>query len=571
MSKQAYIDRVGKLAVEDYPKSKLLPSSVIAQAILESDWGRSELATKANNHFGIKDKPEWEGDIVVKGTWEVIDGSDTTIEAAFRSYGSLEESVKDHGTFLTSGWREGHYKVKGVTNHRQAIQNIASGGYATDPKYASKLINLVETHNLTKFDKEAGVEYKKVDAVIVIDPGHGGTDPGAQGNGLIEKVWNLEVAKILKEKLEEVGLTVILTRADDTYLSLARRAEIANQNGADLFISIHFNAGGGFGWEDFIFNGKIQPATQSFQNDIHNAILPLLSQYDLNNRGKKRANFGVLRMTEMPAVLIEGAFADNAKDAQVLKNSQFKEDLATALTNAVQTHLGNSDRVAPKPVKPAEKPTTTAPRGSTYVVSVGDTLSGIAQKYGVTVDNLAAWNNITNKNLINVGQAITVKEGTSVYTIKSGDTLSGIASKFDTTTDALVSLNGITNPDLINVGQRIKVNGTAKPVAPPKKASQNTYTVKAGDTLSEIAQRFGMTTAALAKNNNISNANLISVGQKLNVGSGRKVASDKTYTVKVGDTLSEIAVKLGVSQKQLAQKNNIKNSHLIQVGQKIKY
>lgn len=574
MSKQAYIDKVGKLAIEDYPKSKLLPSTVIAQAILESNWGRSELATKANNHFGIKDKPEWDGDIVIKGTWEVINGSDTTVEAAFRAYDSVEENVKDHGEFLTTGWRESHYNVKGVKNYREAIYNIASGGYATDPNYASKLINIIEANNLTKYDEQVGIEQRKVNGLVVVDPGHGGYDPGAQGNGLIEKVWNLEVSKIVKEKLEEVGLTVILTRTNDTYVSLARRAEIANQNGADLFLSIHFNAfnGSANGWEDFIFNGSLQATTKDFQNNIHNAVLPLLSKYGLGNRGKKRANFGVLRMTNMPAVLIEAGFADNANDAIVLKDPQYKEDLAAALTNGVQAHLGNSDRVTPKPVKRAQKPDSTAPKGSTYVVKVGDTLSEIAQKFGVTVDNLVTWNGITNKNLINVGQVLTVKEGTSIYTVKSGDTLSGIASKFGTTTDALVSLNGIENPDLINVGQRIKVNGTAKPTTPPKaKSSTKTYTVKAGDTLSEIAQRFGATTAALARNNNISNPNLISVGQKLNVGSGGKVASDKTYTVKVGDTLSEIAVKLGVSQRHLEQKNNIRNPHLIQVGQKIKY
>lgn len=574
MSKQAYIDEIAKLAIEDYPTSKLLPSTVIAQAILESDWGRSELATKANNHFGIKDKPEWEGDIVIKGTWEVIDGSDTTVEAAFRSYDSLEESVKDHGAFLTTGWRESHYNVKGVKNYREAIYNIASGGYATDPNYASKLINLVETHDLTKYDKKVGVEPQEIDAVVVIDPGHGGYDPGAQGNGLVEKVWNLEVAKIVKEKLEEVGLTVILTRTNDTYLSLARRAEIANQNGADLFLSIHFNAfnGSANGWEDFIYNGQIQDTTQDFQNAVHSAILPLLDQYGLGNRGKKRANFGVLRMTNMPAVLIEAGFADNASDAKVLASAQYKEDLATALTNGVQAHLGNSDRVTSKPAKPAPKPNTTAPQGSTYVVRSGDTLSEIAAKFGVTVDNLASWNNIANKNLINVGQVLTVKEGTSTYTVKSGDTLSGIASRFGTTVDALVSLNGIENPNLINIGQRIKVNGTAKPTTPPKATqSTRTYTVKAGDTLSEIAQRFGTTTAQLAKNNNISNPNLISVGQKLNVGGKAKGSSGETYTVKSGDTLSEIAVKLGVTQKRLEQKNNIKNPNLIRVGQKIKY
>lgn len=567
--KQAYIDKVGKLAVEDYKASKLLPSTVIAQAILESNWGKSELAKEANNHFGIKDKPEWKGDIYIKGTWEVINGSDTTIEAAFRAYDSLEESVKDHGKFLTTGWRESHYNVKGVTNYRQAIQNIASGGYATDPSYASKLINLIETHNLTKFDEEVGIEKQEVNGVVVVDAGHGGSDPGASGNGLIEKVWNLEVARILKEKLEEVGLTVIMTRNSDTFVSLARRAEIANENNADLFISIHFNAfnGSANGWEDFIYNALSSDSTSpELQNAVHNAVIPLLNQYGLTNRGKKRANFAVLRLTNMPAVLIEAGFADNAKDAKVLKQAQYKEDLATALTNGVQAYLGNTERVSSKAVKTESKPV--ASNDSTYVVKSDDTLSGIAQKFGVTVDNLVAWNGIANKNLINVGQVLTVKGGTSIYTVKAGDTLSGIAQKFGTTTEALASLNEIDNPDLIQIGQRIKVNGTVKPTS-ASKSSSNVYTVKAGDTLSEIAQRFGTTTGELARINGISNPNLISVGQKLNVGG--KASSGGTYTVKAGDTLSEIAVKLGVSQKHLENKNNIKNPNLIRVGQKLKY
>lgn len=87
--------------------------------------------------------------------------------------------------------------------------------------------------------------------------------------------------------------------------------------------------------------------------------------------------------------------------------------------------------------------------------------------------------------------------------------------------------------------------------------------------MSEIAQRFGTTTGELVRNNGISNPNLISVGQKLNVGG--KTSSGGTYTVKAGDTLSEIAAQLGVSQKHLQNKNNIKNPDLIRVGQKLKY
>src|SRR5699024_3564198 len=207
----------------------------------------------------------------------------------------------------------------------------------------------------------------------------------------------------------------------------------------------------------------------------------------------------------------------------------------------------------------------------TYVVKSGDTLSGIAQRFNLTVDNLAAWNNIENRNLIRPGQALTIKEGTTTYTVRSGDTLSEIATRFNTSVDALVSLNDIRNPDIIQVGQQIKVNSTATVPAPPKQTQQKTYRVKAGDTLSEIAQRFGTTTNQLASRNGIANANLIRVGQVLTIGGATSQPAARTYTVKSGDTLSEIAQRLGTTTKQLQTKNNIKNANLIHVGQKLKY
>ncbi len=455
VDKQEYIEKVGGLAVANYSASSLLPSLVMAQAILESDWGRSELAQQAHNHFGIKDKPEWKGDIYVKGTWEVIDGSDTSVEAAFRAYKSLAEGVKDHGRFLTTGWRQDHYKVKGVTDYKQAVQNIASGGYATDPNYASKLISLIEKYRLKKFDEKAGIRNQKIKGLVAVDAGHGGTDYGAQANGLTEKIWNLETAYLLKEKLEALGLDVLMVRQTDAFIDLTRRAEIANKNKADLFISIHFNAFNGHakGWEDFIYNGTVQTTTQKLQNDLHQEILPLLSHYGLADRGKKRANFAVLRDTKMSAILIEAAFADNVDDAKVLKEKQYQEDLATALAKGIRVHLNNQKSVTTDPLP---KPTA----DSTYTVQPGDTLSRIAQKFHVTVDNLATWNGIVDKNLIHVGQRLEVTRPTSqetcVYTVKAGDTLSGIAVKLGVSQKYLEQKNQIKNPHLIHPGQKLK-------------------------------------------------------------------------------------------------------------------
>lgn len=153
----------------------------------------------------------------------------------------------------------------------------------------------------------------------------------------------------------------------------------------------------------------------------------------------------------------------------------------------------------------------------TYTVKSGDTLSEIAADFGVTVVELVKWNGITNPNVISVGQIIkfsgssSASFGYSSYTVKSGDTLSGIAARFGTTVAELARINNIADPDIIYVGQVIKINGGA-----PTATSQY-YTVQSGDTLGGIAAKFGTTVAALASLNNISNVNLIYAGQVLKI------------------------------------------------------
>src|SRR4051812_5403854 len=115
--------------------------------------------------------------------------------------------------------------------------------------------------------------------------------------------------------------------------------------------------------------------------------------------------------------------------------------------------------------------------------------------------------------------------GTQTYTVRSGDTLSGIAARYGTSVAALASRNGISNPNMIYVGQRLVVGGSAPspgattPTAPPASGS-STYSVRPGDTLSGIASRYGTTVSTLASLNGISNPNLIYVGQTLRLPGG---------------------------------------------------
>ena len=158
---------------------------------------------------------------------------------------------------------------------------------------------------------------------------------------------------------------------------------------------------------------------------------------------------------------------------------------------------------------------------STYTVKSGDTLSDIAVRYGMTTKALQNLNNISNPNKIYAGQVLKVKgtakkstTKTSTYTVKSGDTLSGIASKYGTTTKALQSLNGITNPNLIYAGQKLIVSGKAKS---KKKVTPKYHTVRSGDTVSGLAVKYGSTQKQIVSWNKLVSADKIYVGQQLRV------------------------------------------------------
>ena len=156
--------------------------------------------------------------------------------------------------------------------------------------------------------------------------------------------------------------------------------------------------------------------------------------------------------------------------------------------------------------------------GTKYTVKAGDTLYSIAKKYNVTVAALAKANNITNYNLIRVGQVLTIPGKTTTppatsvkYTVKAGDTLYSIAKKYNVTVAALAKANNITNYNLIRVGQVLTIPG--KTTTPP--ATSVNYTVKAGDTLYSIARTYKTTVSKIAAANNITNINSLRVGQVL--------------------------------------------------------
>lgn len=172
---------------------------------------------------------------------------------------------------------------------------------------------------------------------IFIDPGHGGKDPGAVGNNLYEKDITLAVSLKLKALLEKYDIEIKMSRSTDIYLAINERYQLVNAWGADYFISIHCNAGGGTGTETLYYKTNSKAYAQTLQSTFIDAM-------GLRDRGVKyRDDLGVIKWTKMPAVLIELAFIDTAADAVILRDKQ--DEMAQAIARGFLNLLGIKEKI----------------------------------------------------------------------------------------------------------------------------------------------------------------------------------------------------------------------------------
>lgn len=226
---------------------------------------------------------------------------------------------------------------------------------------------------------------------ICIDPGHGGYDPGAVANGLLEKDLNLAVALGLKTLLEHAGIFVIMTRTTDvcpagdtTNLTkdLQARCDIANQANVDLFLSIHTNAGGGKGAEAYVWPGG---TAASFAPELVQELSPLIGIHGepIKDGGPNGANLYVIKYTGAPAILIELGFIDST-DAQKLRDnlSQFPVLLAPALIK----FLGGS---VPQDI-PAPVVAPTIPQATVTQADLKEALEALRKEFADALASLPA-------------------------------------------------------------------------------------------------------------------------------------------------------------------------------------
>ena len=225
------------------------------------------------------------------------------------------------------------------------------------------------------------------------------------------------------------------------------------------------------------------------------------------------------------------------------------------------------------------------------VVKPGETLSEIADRHGVSLTRLMQANGISNPNLVVAGQSLRLpgssaasagsSRGGSV-TVQPGDTLSDIADRQGVSLNQLMQANGITNPNMVVAGQKLVLPGSrrATAAAAPRALPTAPYTVKSGETISEIADRFGTSTERLIQLNGISNPNLVVAGTRLAIpgrpsssAAPRSTAAPrnaKEHVVRSGESLSTIAGSYGLPVERLVAINKIDDPDLVVSGTRLK-
>lgn len=338
---------------------------------------------------------------------------------------------------------------------------------------------------------------------IVIDAGHGGTDSGATGNGIVEKDLTLKIAQYIHNRLDDLGIKNVLIRNTDETINPTERVERVNNaygtSGDVIVVSNHINAGGGDGAEIIYALRNNDTLSSLIATEIEKEGQNVRKYYQrrLPSDPSKDYYFMLRNTGNTESIIVEYGFLDSTSDdVNQLKNNY--ENYAEAVVRALVDYIGATYI----PVVGSDY----------YVVQKGDSLWSIARKLNTSVAELKSLNNLTSNNL-SVGQVLktpssnTENDNQTTYTVVKGDSLYKIAQKFNVTVQDLINLNNITSTNL-SIGQVLQVKGTV-----PSK-EETTYTVVKGDSLYAIANKYKVSVQDIIDANNLKSTAL-SVGQKL--------------------------------------------------------
>jgi N-acetylmuramoyl-L-alanine amidase len=481
--------------------------------------------------------------------------------------------------------------------------------------------------------KREQVKIERKEWIVVIDPGHGGEDPGAIGRGgTQEKEIVLRIGRMLRDNLDKrEGYRAFLTRNGDYYVPFSKRLKIAREYGADLFISIHADAarnrdaqgasvyclspsgasteaarllamkenladimGGSPNGEksdalDPIMLNMFQTNTINTSRIYGHNMLGNLSRVSpLKFDTVQGAPFRVLKLPEIPSLLVETGYISNKKEEKLLRSRRHQSRIADALANAVVEIL---------PAEPAVKPAPSVVVTKKETDALQKPATGDRTGTGI-------------KGVVAAKEADAGEAKIQYHKVKRGDTLEKIAIKNNTTLSALLKLNKMGLRDPLFVDRKIKIAAPDKPapVLPmmPEmvKASSETkkagpsgdlkpetdiyiYKVQRGDTLAKIAKRHATPLNELLKINRMNLRDPLLAGRVIKIkekpsGKETKAMVKKEtpaqkekgiftfYRVKKGETLEIIARRNGTTINQLRQLNRMKPSDPLLADQKLK-
>lgn len=387
MNVTEFIDKIAAYVQKYAPQYGILVHSpIIAQAILESARGTSELAKNANNYFGLKYRagrcPTSNGIYIKEGSEQNPNGSYVSSVMQWCKFPDIEASVQGYFDFINNSR---YANLKGVTDPEKYLKLIREDGYATSIKYVENLLNVIKSYDLTKYDEK--MQEGKHMPKVCIDAGHYGKYnrcPGIPEYYESEIMWKLSMLQ--KAHLEKLGVEVVLTRSNPNKdLALQTRGKKAA--GSDLFISNHSNATGS-GMNESIDYVAVYHLTDDkttkaddISADFAHGIAPVIASVmgtkqgykvltrksgnDRNKDGVLNDNYyGVLhgaRLANVPGLILEHSFHTNSRSVKWLLNEKNLDTLAKAEAAYIASYLkgkaGNASDSAPiapvEPVKPS--------------------------------------------------------------------------------------------------------------------------------------------------------------------------------------------------------------------------
>ena len=334
MNTTEFIEKIGAYVQKYAPTYGIcVHSPIIAQAVLESARGTSELAVNANNYFGLKYKPgrcpTATGSYTKVGSEQKADGTYTSASMQWFAFPDMEACVRGYFDFINNSR---YANLKGVTDPETYLKYIKADRYATSLNYVQNLMAVIERYNLTRFD-----ERKKVNTMkIAIDAGHGSNTAGKRTPDDYREHWaNVKVASYFAAAMDRCGVSYIKTgwdddnSKDDPDTSLAARQKAIRAAGCDYSISFHFNACGngktynsGEGIETLISN-KAPADSRRMAECIQKQLIQGTKQ---KNRGVKTQSLAMCNCSVMgtkASVLIECAFMTNKRESELMQSAAF--------------------------------------------------------------------------------------------------------------------------------------------------------------------------------------------------------------------------------------------------------